>query len=210
MKLRFQNSIEDRIAFFRFIHARRHAGLAQRDAGRMAVFAFVFTLLVTLLVCYLVRLDLREQPTWSVVLAWCFVFAAALSVAILVFFFRRAHVLRRIAQYARRAMQEDADILLFGERELEVSGDNLIERSKFLEAQLKLAAVEGIESTPDYIFIKIGSVRGYVLPREALDPGELDRFLDELERARRRPPPLPVEAASPTVPVDSIRPSQGW
>lgn len=203
MKLHYQNTIDDLIAFNRHVHER--SPLLKPQARAMALSVFVLVLMVF----YFLPFNLREQPNWLVALAASFALATAVSVALFVYFLWKPYLLRKVGQSVRQIYRKNPDKIALAEKELEVGGDELVERNEFGEFRWKLAAVEAIETTRDYAFIKMSALRAYILPREAFAAEELEVFLDELERAHRRPPPLPAEA-SPAAPTDAFRPSQGW
>jgi YcxB-like protein len=203
VKLHYRNTIDDLVAFNRHVQAR--SPLFRPQARAMAMWVFVLVLMVF----YLLPFDVREQPNWLVALAGAFALATAVCVALSVYFLWKPYLLRKVGQSVRKIYLKNPDKIALTHKELEVVGGELVERNEFGEFRWKLAAVEAIETTRDYAFIKMSALRAYILPREAFAAEELEAFLDDLERAYRRPPPLPAESGRAS-PADAIRRAQGW
>jgi hypothetical protein len=175
MKLRYRNTIEDFVAFNRFFFARSPL------VGRQARFFGLSYGLTMLGVSALFALTNQDAGLL------CFGLVGGVVLGLLTYVTWRPLMIWQTNRNTRKFLIQHPDKTLLVEQELEIAGDELIVRQEYGEFRWKVSALEDIVETPDYVFLRISAMRAYVLPRDGLDPQELDSFLDDLERAYDRP-----------------------
>jgi hypothetical protein len=164
MKIRYQIGLKDLAAFAQY--HQEHEPEARR-VSRM------FWGLIALFVLAGAASDaLRGSLS---LLPWAIIF----SVIFLIIF----RLLRRTlpARWAKRAYGDGSSTGAFGQHELELREDKLIERTDVGEAWNTLSSIHGIASTQNHTFIFLTSVSGHIVPRDAITEGDYDTFIRALK-----------------------------
>lgn len=192
MKLRFENTLDDLVAFSRHFH--ESSPLVKQQARSMAITMFI---LGWLTIFFINPGHWFDVPGWLFWLALAFTLAVTSSLAVAIYFLWKPYMLFNIGRAVRKLYKAKPDKVAFGPRELELTPAHLIERNDYGEFHWKIAAIEQITSTQRYVFVCISPMRAYILPRECFHEDELEAFLDELEGAHAKPPPL-VTSSEPS------------
>lgn len=208
MKLRYQNNVEDLVASNRYFLER--SPLLRQQAWLMAVLVFV------MIMAFMFLFQRWDHDPWvlqdeldSLRGMWLVVmFTAATATALAVFFLWKPYLLYNNGRTVRKLFRYNPDKVALAERELEITGGYLVERNEYGEFRWKLGAIEKVGVTADHVFVRISSMRAYILPRDAVDEAELEHFLEELKYARRQPPPIPV-APVPEAPAPARSAERG-
>lgn len=193
MKLRFENTIDDIIAFNRRFH--ESGPLVKQQARSMAITMFVLGWCIIFMANFLSAFEATAWLSW---LSLAFAVVATSSLAITVYLLWKPYMLYNIGRAVRKLYKTQPDKVSLGPRELEITPGRLIERNDFGEVRWKISAIEQITSTDRYVFISISPMRAYILPRDCFHEDELEEFLDELDRAQTQqslPPPLAGDQA---------------
>jgi hypothetical protein len=197
MKLRYQNDIEDYVAFARFFYAQ--APILKQQALRTSLLYFF------LIAGAASVTPLPIRPLFR--LAFALPFAGAIAVGIYAAW--TPLMIWLCGRNTRKIYQQQPDKTIGADIELEILNAELHDRNTYCESHWQLAAVEEIVETRDHVFLRISPTRAYILPRDRLDPDALEEFLDDLERALGgHERPLPAPASSEAIQADRRRPWQ--
>ncbi len=160
MKIRYENSMEDMIAFQKHLYTE-NAGL-HRQKRLATVFMPVF-LIVMIVLLYLLK-------GTSEILVWGGIF-----VLVYVFFIYRAYR----SGFAKRVRQIYGDSKdFFCERQMEISEEGVTVKTAVSETRIIWPGIPKIVSDGDYIFIyTLGMVSAHVISRNGVREGNFDEFV---------------------------------
>ncbi|GEM_PF-5624162 len=211
MKLRYQNTLEDFVAFGRHFH--EHSVVFKRQCLFVAAFIFVVVFINVLFVYFQIVMHVmpnpgEPRPAWLSALTLALGLVLATGLGVLGFWLWRPFALFLLERNVRRIYQHNTDKVALAEQELELVPGWLINRHCYGESRLLLTAIEDISETPRHVFLRLSAIRAYVLPRDAFDDEELHAFLDELERADRHPPPQEMERQGEPSDAIQVRPGR--
>jgi hypothetical protein len=177
MRIRFENTIDDLVAFNKFHH--EHSPATKRIVvGQMFIVAAAF------LIPGVVVAAVTEN--W-----WFLVWMAATGlVATLTVppWYRRY-----LERYLRRMYGEGGNKGMVGWRELELMGNELVERTPVGESRTHLEAVERVVSEGDYTFIYTSAVMAFVIPHASVSEGDPMEFAVTI---KQNISPTPLEVRS--------------
>jgi hypothetical protein len=169
MKIRYDNTLDDMVAFNRFHVAHSPALRSQRTV--QAILAWLIPSVATTPWIFAVSqwVDFDDVAGVSI-----FYFVIGLAITAIVLWAR--HIRRRIGtsidRCARRMYREGANKGMLTTHELELTPTSLIERTEFGETTTKLVAVVG-----DYTFIYLTALTAHVIPRQAVSVGDYETFV---------------------------------
>lgn len=89
---------------------------------------------------------------------------------------------KRYGESMRKIYAEGKNKLALGEHEMVLGEDGLFNRNEYGEVKAAWAAVERVGFSPDYIFIFISALSGYVVPRRKVLEVNYEEFAEELKR----------------------------
>ena len=189
MRIRFETTIEDVIAFNRFHFANSPTWQRQLWTQSLMVFGILALLF---LVMHLSSMGPVLAFDWfEGVLA--VVFAVA---AIAWAFFIRWYMDWSLARNTRKFLAEGSNRLLFGWREMELVNGRLVLNTELIQSSLDLRAIEKIVRDENYTYVYIASVSAYMIPMNLYPEDEYREFVAELIEAwENRDAPRPVEEA---------------
>jgi hypothetical protein len=164
MQLRFENRLEDMLAFNRY-HASSSAAMRRAQRRPLLLVAVGWFACV----CFLARAVRSIVP---LLVGMVFIAAALVLLAFLTRW--------RMRRLTRQLYAEGSNKGLYGWHELELSGDQLTKRSLYLTTIMDLRLIERIAETPQYAFIYYSAVNAIVLPRRDVTDAEYHDFIDEL------------------------------
>ena len=173
MRLRYENTLDDAIAFQQYHYT--HSPTARRSIaglrwGGVALIMFMcFAAGKDKLLLHLVEMCILS----------------GIYILILPVLVRRS-----IKRQSRRMYSEGSNKGMLGEHELEITEDGIIERSPYNETRTAWGAVERIESTPDHTFIYAGSMMAHVIPHSRINEGDYKAFLAQLGQRFQPDQPL--------------------
>lgn len=72
-----------------------------------------------------------------------------------------------------------------GEQELEIVADGIVERNPYSEIKTSWAALGKVASTSEHTFIYISAVVAHVIPHQRIKEGDYQTFMEELGRRYR-------------------------
>lgn len=169
MKIRFETTIDDNVAFSRF-HFAKSGGV--RKLQWYLTLPVVVLGICGVLVMMLNNLDLWPVAgiltfgvsiAWHTVIGWVFPWLNDLGV--------------------RTQLAEGSNLTLLGWREMEIVNGHLILITELSYSSLDLRAIEKILGDKEYTYVYIGSVFAYVIPMNRYPDGDCRAFVEELMEA---------------------------
>jgi hypothetical protein len=177
MRIRYENTVEDLVAFTQYQYA--HTPSARRALRVLQCLAVV----AALCPAAFREVDGRVPPHWAISVIIAVVAALATPVVC-----RWA-----VARQTRRMYGGAASPGVVGPHELELIGDELVERTPVNEMRTALRAVGRVVTEGGYTFIYLTAVMTHVVPHAAVTEGDLQAFMEALKQQ------LPAERAEPTL-----------
>ena len=181
MRIRFETTLEDMVAFNRFHYANSPAWRRQLWMQLLAVPGTLVLVLVLLGVAFLVS-NGPPEPVACIVTAFCVGFPCLVLSAGWPFYIRW-QASRNLVRNVRRLLAEGSNRTMYGWRELELRDGRLYMHTELLESSLDLRAIEKIVGNDEYTFVYFGSVAAYVIPMDCYPEEEFRAFVAELRDA---------------------------
>jgi hypothetical protein len=166
MRIRYENSIEDLVAFNRY-HCNHSP-----TVRRARLLAMCFWMAVALGAGAAVALIAKEPV----------VGAAGVIGAVVGLLLTPGAFRRQTDRAVRRLLKEGANKAVLGSHELELVGDELVERTPFGETRMRIEAVERVVSDGGYTFIYVSAVGAHVIPHSAVSEGDPAAFVKTLRQ----------------------------
>jgi hypothetical protein len=166
MKIRYENSLADLVAFNRY-HCE-HSPTVRRTRGRVT-WVLPFCILI-----FVVPLSLMERAPGLLAAGATF---ATLYALIAPEFFRRS-----IDRQARKLYSEGVNKSTLGEHELELTEGDLIERTLYGEQRTRLQAIERVVTDNGYSFVYLSAVMAHVIPHDAVLEGDYEVFIERIKQ----------------------------
>jgi hypothetical protein len=96
---------------------------------------------------------------------------------------------RRIYRKQALAMYREGQNPMFeGPHVLRLDEASLVTTTPAAEARIALTSVQRIANTPDYLFIYVGAIQAFIVPRGRVSRGDLNAFAEQLQqRVGQRP-----------------------
>lgn len=170
MKITYSISVEDYVAIDRWFATHNPQQIRSRLFGK-----FFASTLILVMPCMLLVLNgkLSSSFSWGAaifggVIAFFVTFLAFVS-----YEWPQREKAIRAAYRGRRALSN------FGQCQLELTEDSLIETNDVLQLSSKFLHIMEIKETPEYVIINLGS-GSHLVAREKLITGNLEEFLKEL------------------------------
>jgi hypothetical protein len=163
MQIRYNVTIEDLVVFNRF-HCRNSPAI-KRSKWTSILFVCVTIIIGSLVI------PLDDEVSRPIVIVAAVVFAVLFAV---IFNWRYLVALDR---QARRIYREGNNKGAFGEHELEIDDDGLVERTEVNENRYAWRGVERIIETDSHAFIYISALLAHVIPRGSIVEGNFDAFI---------------------------------
>lgn len=179
MKIRYENSLEDLVAFNRY-HCDHSPTL--RQMKWLLIWAFPLCILLVAVPLTLLAGALEMSAAAAAI--------AALYALVMPGVFRRS-----VDWQTRKLYSEGANKGVLGEHELELTGDDLIERTPYGEQRMQLQAIERVATAGGYTFIYLSAIMAFVVPQDAVLDGDYEAFVERIKQrtaARYAEPDAPV------------------
>ena len=163
MILRYENSLDDMIAFNRY-----HC--AHSPTVKKTIYTSMFWVLVLVLIGSLF-ISPTEEFSRPIITAGAIVFAGLLIVVL------RYNYSVTMDRQVRRLYSEGMNKGTICQHELQVDESGLVERTEFNEIRHSWQGIERIAETDEYAFIYISAVAAHVIPKYSVSAGDSDEFL---------------------------------
>jgi hypothetical protein len=172
MKIRFETTIDDVIAFNRFHFANSPTWRRQVWTQMLLVPGILAILLIV--VFFLSNRHMEEDWTFGILAVVLLPFSVVWAV------FMRWRLNAALESNTRKFLAEGSNRVMFGWREMELVNNRLVLKTELIESRLDLRAVEKIVSDGSYTFVYIGSTVAYLIPMRLYPEDEYRAFVDEL------------------------------
>lgn len=162
MKIIYENTLEDAIAFNRYHYSNSDTFRKQKDKVtiHLPVALFFAVVILTLLIR-----DIR-------IAVWGSVFIGSY----LIFIFRAYN--RDLYKTVGKLYKEQDMKGFVCEHQLEINEDGILEKTEVNERKDKWSGVQLIGADPAHAFIYVGAMQAHIIPRERIVEGDYDRFLE--------------------------------
>lgn len=164
MRLRYENTMDDAIAFndFHYAHSPTMKRAVRINKWGMGLMAFIFYSFV----------PGNKNTTINVTIAFVLACLFVLIYPSLV----RYNIKRQVHKFYSEGNNKG----FLGEHDIEIVEDGVIARSAYSETKTAWGAVERIETTPEHTFIYISAVTALIIPHDRITEGDYKAFLSEL------------------------------
>jgi hypothetical protein len=178
VKIRFETTVENSIAFLRFHHANSPTSRRQR-----LLLAAVLPLGMAVVLFWPLVGELAWEDPEILFVKYLFsgIFLAGISSAWIL-------AIRWIQNLAmeynlRRLMAEGSNRTMLGWREMELRDGRLLMNTELIQCSIDLRAIERIVGNEQYVFVYIASIQAYVIPMNLYPEEEYRQFVAELREA---------------------------
>lgn len=166
MKIRYEVSMDDMLAFYSYFYANSKMVRNQRIAVLVIVSASFFVAAI--------MFDFGFSNYQKVL------FPIVASVVFAVFFSaRHKHTLKRCSQ---KLLEETGTDGILGQHELELFQDRLTERTEFNETSHFWVKFDRIIESEEHFFLFATPTQAHVIPKHGVLSGDLDRFIDQARK----------------------------
>jgi hypothetical protein len=196
MKIRFETTINDVIAFNRFHYSNSPAWRKQIWVQSLLV-PVILAAVLAMVVVTIANGDAGFDPLVLLVMSVCFG-TTWLAGSISWVFLIRWSLNRALVRNARKFLAEGSNRTMYGWREMEIVDGRLVLRTELLDMRMDLRAIEKIVSNDEYTFIYTASVSAYLIPMHVYPEEEHREFVAELREAwENRAVPMPTDDEPP-------------
>jgi hypothetical protein len=192
VKIRFETTIEDLVAFNRYHFANSPIWRKQIWLRSLLLPGIVG---LVLLVYYATntRRGFDGGPGNDPTLGLEFsTFGVFLFFSVAWVLFLRWRMSAALDSNTRKLLAEGTNRAIFGWHDLELVGNRLVMNSELIHSSIDLRAIEKIVGNEQYTFIYIASAEAYIIPMQLFPEDEYSAFVAELRQAwdKRHAPPL--------------------
>lgn len=195
MKIRFETTIEDIVAFNRFHYENSPSWRRQRllAAATLPILMAIPALFTSVCLFDAFR---HNRFMLSVFLIGLVLLILFFSIA--GFFFTRWRMSASLVTATRKFLAEGSNRSLLGWRDLALVIHRLIVKMELLEASYDLRAIEKIVGDDKYTYVYVSSIQAFSIPMRLYPEDEYRQFVAELSEAwENREAPRPTEEAEP-------------
>jgi len=196
VKIRFETTIDDVIAFnrFHFAHSRtwRRQVWTQCLIGP-AIFVGLFLLI------WMTRqipdgVAAGQMPP-DEDLGFFYLLGAVIAIASIIWVVvLRWYMNWTLGRNTRKFLAEGSNRVMFGWREMELVDNRLVLKTELVHSSLDLRAIEKIVGNEQYTYVYIAAAQAYMIPMDLYPEDEYRQFVAELREAwENRAAPRPVE-----------------
>ncbi len=168
MILKYDTTLEDVVAFNRY-HSANSPYI--RKIKLLSVI-----LMAALLIFGSLLVPLPGEVSRSFVVVSAVVFSGLSAVAFNYFF------VAALERQARRLYGEGMNRGTFGQHELEIDDDGIVERTKYNETRNSWRGVERIAETEKHAFIYVSSMAAHVIPKRSVSEGDPEAFIERAQQ----------------------------
>jgi hypothetical protein len=194
MKIRFETTSDDLIAFNRF-HIENSPSMRRQRLIYQLLITALLGLVGLLALVASWKVALRNPVEFAVVASVAGVLGVAASIGW--FFFARWYWMGLVQRNVRKLYSEGSNRGVLGWREMELVGGRLLLKMELIESKIDLRAIDKIVGNEEFTFVYIGSAQAYLIPMNLYPEDEYRQFVAELRDAwENRNVPAPEEAAT--------------
>ena len=177
VKIRFETTIEDIVAFNRFHCENSPMWRRQRFICSLLL---PLTLTVVIEIVFLVNFNkFADDPLVVALLGMGTLFLCGL-IGVPGFFFMRSRMSASVVANVRKLLAEGTNRGIIGWRDLELVNNRLIVKLELVESSYDLRAIEKVVSNDEFTFVYVSSVQAFMIPRTLYPEEEYREFVAEL------------------------------
>ena len=193
MKIRFETTFDDYLAFVTFQHAEPPAELRRRRKLTLALPVVIGVMMLL----YWFGFRRPAEPIIPPAL-YC---PGMLALAAIRWYFFYFHWFQRwtMKQNARKLLAGGSRRILLGWREMELVNRRLVLQADLVRSSLDLDAIEKIVTTEQFTFVYIPSMSAYIIPMNRFPEAEHRQFVAELRAAWENRDIAPPAPEAPTL-----------
>ncbi len=180
MKIRFNTSTEDIVAFNRF-HCE-NSPMWRRQRIIRASLVPVILAFFSLYIYTIKSRDMDHDPDAQLSLGIALV-GINLAVSVPLYFFLSWRILSSVTSGVRKLLAEGSNRALLGWREMELANGRLFVKTELLEISMDMRAIEKIVANEQYTFVYYSSITAYLIPMNLFPEDEYREFVAELREA---------------------------
>lgn len=194
VKIRFETTIDDIVAFNRFHCENSPTWRRQRFVQYLIVPGIIGIL--SLCVFFSVFEQLARNPAVLVGFAiGTLLLFSIFSISWVIFV--RWQAAANVVSMVRKLLAEGSNRTILGWREIALVGNRLLVNSELIQASYDLRAIEKIVGNDEYTFVYYSSIQAFVIPMNLYPEEEYREFVVELRRAwENREAPAPETDAA--------------
>ena len=206
MKIRFETTIDDVIAFQRY-HFANSPAWRRQVWTQCAMLPGI--LLGIMLITWLTRNDgmagqFPVEDDGPIDPHSYFLGATFLIVSIVWAIGIRWYMYWSLERNTRRFLAEGSNRVMFGWREMELVNNRLVLDTELIHSSLDLRAIEKIVGNERYTYVYIAAAQAYLIPMDLYPEDEYRQFVTELREAwENRDAPRPVEEEASPIPYQA-------
>jgi hypothetical protein len=178
VKIRFETTIEDIVAFNRFHCENSPMWRRQRFVGSIvgpAIFAVVVFSASFVIANKLFAHDDVALTVYGVVTV-----VLTVPAAILLYFCIQWNFSRNVESAGRKLLAEGSNRSIIGWREMELVNNRLFVKLELIESSYDLRAIEKIVSDDRYTYVYVSSIQAFMIPMTLYPEDEYRQFVAEL------------------------------
>ncbi len=183
MRIRFETTIEDLIAFNRF-HVENSPSLRRQRL----IFSLMIPAILAFVGIFTVLLNLEaiiDDPVPYLILATVFGMVG-LPFAIGAYFLSRWNWTSNLERNVRKIYEEGNNRAVLGWREMELVNNRLILKMALIESSMDLRAIDKIVGDDKFTYVYISSNQAYMIPMDLYPEEEYHQFVSDLREAWER------------------------
>jgi hypothetical protein len=166
MKISYDNTIDDVVAFAHYNHAHSPTVRQARAAITFAV--------ALLIVAVMTGIGSPDHVAIS--------FGIGLGLAVVYVLTAPRMRRRQTERQIRRIYAEGSNKGILGPHELELTASHLIDRTPYHEGVTQVEALEKVVIAGEYTFIYVSALTAHVVPRKAVTAGDYEQFTEAIAR----------------------------
>ncbi len=183
MKIRFDTTIDDLIAFNRF-HVE-NSPLLRRQRLVFSLMVPAILLVVAMFTAFINIDSIMENSVKNLVVATA-VGILGLPFCIGWYFFSRWQWTTNMERNTRKMYEEGNNRTVLGWREMELVGNRLILKMELIDSSIDLRAINKIVGNDEFTYLYISSNLAYFIPMNLYPEEEYRQFVAELREAWKR------------------------
>jgi hypothetical protein len=194
VRIRFETTIEDIVAFNRFHYENSAVWRRQRLLFSLLL-PVIFVIAIEM--AFLAKIDeFADDPLLLSVAGQGSLLLCAL-VGVSGFYFMRARMSASVVANVRKLLAEGSNRSITGWREMELTNNRLVVRMELIDTSYDLRAIERIVSDEKYTFVYVSSIQAFMIPMTLYPEEEYRQFVAELLDAwEDRDVPRPIERSA--------------
>ncbi len=192
MRIRFETTMDDLIAFNRF-----HAENSPMLRRQRLIFSLLFPLILCIvgLVTMLANIDLLDEDPIRFFVLSAVAITFGLPALVGLYFLSRWRWMSNLESMVQKIYAEGNNQIALGWREMEIVGNRLLLKTEWIDSSTDLRVIEKIVGNDDFTFVYIASNQAYLIPMNLYPEDEYRQFVADLREAwENRDEPRPEDA----------------